>query len=95
MQILSWLVIWDAILFVVVLAAGLGLTLLPARRGRKPSALRRRCGKRVAVASLLFVVAAPLDGWKPGAGVLISMAGLMAVLAWCLMSVCQNLDGKE
>lgn len=95
MQTLSWLVVWDVVLFVVVLAAGLGLTLLPGRRVRKPSALRRSCGKRVAAASLLFVVAAPLDGWKPGAGVVISMAGLMAVLAWCLVSVCQNLDGKE
>lgn len=43
--------LWDGILFVVVLAAGLG--------------------------------------------VLLSMAGTMAVLAWCLVSVCQNLDGKD
>ena len=91
----TWLMLWDGILFVVVLAAGLGLRLLPGRQGKAPSALRRRCGVRVAAASLLFAVAAPMDGWKPGLGVLLSMAGTMAVLAWCLVSICQNLDGKD
>lgn len=97
MQGLPWLSIWDLGLFVVVLAAGV---LLCCVGRKKPAAghktpLRKIYGRRLMAASLLFLAAAPLDYWKAGVGVLIWVAGSMAVLAWCMVTMCQQLDGKD
>lgn len=95
MQTLSGLVIWDLALFGVVLAAGLLLWLAGPRRKAVRPPLRRIFGRRMAAASLLFAVAAPLDGWKTGAGVILAVAGMAGVLSWCLVTVCRNLDGED
>lgn len=95
MQTLSGLVIWDLALFGVVLAAGLLLWLAGPRRKAERPPLRRIFGRRMAAASLLFAVAAPLDGWKPGVGVILAVAGMAGLLTWCMVTVCRNLDGTD
>lgn len=91
---LSGLVVWDLILFGVVLAAGLLLWLAGGRKqpAAEKTPLRRVFGRRMAVASVLFGAAAPLDGWKPGAGVILAVAGVMGVLSWCMVTLCRRLD---
>lgn len=85
----SWspLAVWDGVLFAVVLLAGGLLRWLPGK-----GKLRRLCGGRLLAGSLLFVVAVPLDLWKPGAGVAVAMAGMLALLSWCLVTLCRHMD---
>lgn len=87
MESLSPLVWWDAALLVLVLAAGALLRWLPGA-----SDLRRRCGGRLMGAALLFGVAIPLDLWKAGVGVLVALAGMAALLTWCMVTVCRQID---
>lgn len=97
MEKLPWLSIWDLGLFAVVLAAGLLLYCLGGRKaapgGKTP--LGKLYGRRMMAASVLFLVAAPLDLWKAGLGVVIWIAGTMAVLAWCMVTLCQRLDDRD
>lgn len=96
MPLQTLLVVWDLALFVVALAAGFALYFVHgkiARQGQLP--LRKRFGRRLMAASVLFLAAAPLDFWKAGVGVLIWVAGMMAVLAWCMVTICHNLDEKD
>lgn len=88
MQILA---LWDGVLFVVVLAAGL-LLRATGRKAQKGRPLRRIFGRRLMAAALLFLVAVPLDLWKAGVGLLVAIAGMGAVLTWCLVTVCRTLD---
>lgn len=97
MQKLPWLSIWDLGLFAVVLVAGM---LLCCVGGKKAAAghktpLRKIYGRRLMATSLLFLAAAPLDFWKAGVGVLIWVAGSMAMLAWCMVTMCRQLDEKD
>ena len=41
---------------------------------------------------MIFLAAAPLDFWKAGVGVVIWIAGMTAVLAWCMVTLCRHLD---
>lgn len=91
---LPWLSIWDLGLFAVVLAVGLLLYCVGGKNtapGNKMP-LRKRFGRRLMAASLLFLAAAPLDFWKAGVGVVIWIAGMTAVLAWCMVTLCRQLD---
>lgn len=87
MESLSPLVWWDAALLVLVLVAGALVRWLPGA-----SDLRRRCGGRMMAAALLFAVAIPLDLWKAGVGVLVALAGTLALLTWCMVTVCRQID---
>lgn len=93
MQLMTKLIVWDLALFALALAAGLLLCFV----GRKPAPgqpqpLRQVYGRRLMVASLLFLLAVPLDFWKAGVGILIAMAGMAGVLTWCMITMCQRLD---
>lgn len=72
---LSPLVVWDGVLFLVLLLTGALLRFLP---GKAP--LRRLCGGRLLAGSLLFAVA-------------VAMAGMLALLGWCLVTLCRHMDG--
>lgn len=92
----SGLVVWDLALFLVVLAVGLVLRLAGGRTGPdEPLPLRKVFGRRLAVASLLFWPAAALDSWKPGAGVILWVAGMAGVLTWCMVTMCRHLDDNH
>lgn len=84
---LSPLVVWDGVLFLVLLLTGALLRFLP---GKAP--LRRLCGGRLLAGSLLFAAAVPLDLWKAGLGVAVAMAGMLALLGWCLVTLCRHMD---